>query len=131
MLIPQGTLQAIKIFLHKFTNPKCMVTFLFLPKCFYFCSLTKCWYKCCVQTYWSCIHNCIGTYSKIFSELIIAYTEIKLCNMVLTFTVANINICVKWLLIGSYLPFTQTKKACGSKQNKNCCTYRILKTVQP
>ena len=30
--------------------------------------------------------------------------------MVLTFTVAHINICVKWLLILSYLSYTQAKK---------------------
>ena len=36
-----------------------------MHKYLYFCSLTKFLYKCCVQTYWSCIHKCIGTYRKI------------------------------------------------------------------
>ena len=51
-----------------------------MHKYFYFCSLTKPLYKCCVQTYWSCIHKCISA----------SY--------------------VIWLLIVSYMPWTQTKK---------------------
>ena len=36
-----------------------------MHKHFDFCSLIKCWYYCYVRTYWSCVHKCIRTYSKI------------------------------------------------------------------
>ena len=100
---------------------------------FCFCNLTKFWYKCCVRTYWSFIHKCIGTCSKIYNQKVNYLTDNclhadkkKSSYMVLTFTMAHINICVKWLLIISYLLWTQ---ACDIKQQKNCYTYRILKTV--
>lgn len=38
--------------------------------------------------------------------------------MILNFTVANLSICKKWLLITSHLPCTQDKKPRGSKWEK-------------
>ena len=99
-----------------------------MHKHFYFCSVTISWYKCCLQTYWSCIHKCIGAYSKILVNWK-KYIQIKKTNFGTWFIVTHINICVKWLLIVSHLPWTQTEKAYSNKQNRNCCTYRILKTV--
>ena len=81
------------------------------------CSLTKFWYKCCAPTYRSCIHKCIGTGSKIYNQKVNYLTdnclhadEKKSSNLVLTLTVEHINICVRWLLIVSYLSCTQVKK---------------------
>ena len=103
---------------------------------FCFCSLTKIWYKCCVPTYWSCIHKCIESCCKIDNLKVNYLTENclhadkkKSSNMVLTFTVAPINICVKWLLIVLYLSCIQAKKHVAVNSKKNCYTYRTLKTV--
>ena len=88
----------------------------YMHKHFCFCSLTKFWYKCCIQTYWSCIHKCIGRCSKIYNQNVNYLTDYflhadkKNNNMVLTITVAHINICVKLLLIVPYLSCTQAKK---------------------
>ena len=60
----------------------------------------------------------------------IAYTQTKKSsNMVLTFTMAHVNIFLKWLLIGIIPVVHTSEKASGSKRQKNCCTYSILKTV--
>ena len=55
-----------------------------MHKHFYFCSVTIFCYKCCVQTYWSCIHKCIGAYSKILVNWKKIYTDKKnkLRNMI-------------------------------------------------
>ena len=47
----------------------------YMDKHFCFCSLTKFWYKCCVRTYWSCIHKCIGTCSKIYNQIVNCLTD--------------------------------------------------------
>ena len=93
---------------YEFTNPICMNILAFVA-----------WQNfgmCCVPTYWSCIHKCIGTCSKIYNQKVnyladnCLHADKKSSNMVLTFTVARINICVKWLLIVSYMSCTQAEK---------------------
>ena len=42
---------------------------------FCFCSLKRFWFKCFVETFWSCIHKCIGTYSKIYNQIVNYLTD--------------------------------------------------------
>ena len=84
---------------------------------FYFHGQTKFWDNRRVQTYWTCIHKCTETCNKIYNQKMNYLTDNYLhadkkrsSNMVLTFAMAHINICVKWLLIVSYLQYTQVKK---------------------
>ena len=138
--------------MQKFTSPKYLVIFLlqqligsisisdnchvrvyesYMHKHFCFCSLTKFWCKCCFRTYWSCIHKCIGTCSRIYNQITnyltdnCLYTEKKSSNMVLTFTVAQINICVKGLWTVSYLLCTLAKEHVAVNSTKTV-VYIIL-----
>ena len=87
---------------------------------FCFFSLTKCWYTPCIQ---KCIRTCRKYYNQKVNYLTdhYLYTDKKnSSNMVLTFTVAvaQIYVCVKWLLIVSYLSCTQTKSMWESTAKK-------------
>ena len=50
-------------------------------------------------------------------------------SIVFNFTVANLNICNKWLLTTSYLPCTQRQKSMWQWTAENFHVFRILKIV--